>query len=95
MPFGAETTGLATAFRLWAPGAQAVDLVLGVEAHARAVALSRSSDAWFEARVDGIGAGARYAYRIDGGLVVPDPASRANPDGVHGRSLVVDPGAYA
>src|SRR4051812_12207237 len=32
----------------------------------------------------------RYLYRLDGGEERPDPASRCQPDGVHGRSLVVD-----
>jgi len=36
-------------------------------------------------------AGARYAYRIDGRGPLPDPASRYQPDGVHGLSEVVDP----
>jgi malto-oligosyltrehalose trehalohydrolase len=95
MPFGAQCANAVTAFRLWAPAARAVDLVLDVAAGTREVALSRGRDeGWFEACVD-VGAGARYAYRIDGDLLVPDPASRANPDGVHGRSVVVDPGAYA
>ena len=52
------------------------------------------ADGWYERSVDGAGAGARYAYRIDDRITVPDPASRSNPDGVHGRSVVVDPTAY-
>ena len=39
-------------------------------------------------------AGSRYGFRIDGDLVVPDPASRFQPDDVHGLSLVVDPASY-
>ena len=39
-------------------------------------------------------AGTRYAFRIDGGSVVPDPASRSNPDDVHGSSALVDPHAF-
>ena len=38
--------------------------------------------------------GSRYGYRIDGNLVVPDPASRFQPDDVHGLSLVIDPQSY-
>ena len=38
--------------------------------------------------------GSRYAFRIDGGLRVPDPASRFQPDDVQGLSAVVDPRAY-
>ena len=95
MPFGAQCDEGATAFRLWAPAAQTVEVALGTGPITRHVALVRGDDGGFEARVDGVDAGARYAFRIDGGLVVPDPASRANPDGVHGPSLVVDPAAYS
>ena len=46
---------------------------------------------WFELTVPGVDASTRYAYRIDGDLVVPDPASRCNPDDVHAASALVDP----
>ena len=38
--------------------------------------------------------GTRYRYRLDGGDELPDPASRWQPDGVHGPSAVVDPTAF-
>jgi maltooligosyltrehalose trehalohydrolase len=94
MPFGAEYRGDATVFRLWAPAATNVELLLGGEGDAP-MPLTPGGDGWFERRVDGARAGSRYAFRIDGGIVVPDPASRANPDGVHARSAVVDPAAHA
>ncbi len=41
------------------------------------------------------GAGARYRFRLDEGeLFYPDPASRFQPEGPHGSSGVVDPGAF-
>ncbi len=43
----------------------------------------------------GCGAGTRYRYRLADGLFVPDPASRCQPEDVHGPSVVVDPRAYA
>jgi maltooligosyltrehalose trehalohydrolase len=40
-------------------------------------------------------AGTRYGLRLDDALaLLPDPASRRQPDGPHGLSEVVDPGAY-
>ena len=39
-------------------------------------------------------AGDRYRYRIAGGDLRPDPASRYQPEGVHGPSEVIDPSAY-
>ncbi|MCC7327645.1 MAG: malto-oligosyltrehalose trehalohydrolase [Burkholderiales bacterium] len=95
MPFGAQLDGDKTAFRLWAPGARHVDLVIGDEATADALTMASDGMGWHTRTVDGARAGTRYAYRIDGGLTVPDPASRANPDGVHARSAVVDPGTHA
>jgi malto-oligosyltrehalose trehalohydrolase len=94
MAFGAQFDRDATAFRLWAPGAARVDLVIEHAAQSRALPMHPAHEGWFERRVEAVAAGDRYAYRIDGGLEVPDPASRANPDGVHAKSVVVDPGAY-
>src|SRR6267143_2015843 len=39
--------------------------------------------------------GARYWFLVDGEGPFPDPASRFQPDGPHGPSEVIDPGAYA
>jgi maltooligosyltrehalose trehalohydrolase len=38
--------------------------------------------------------GTLYLYRLDSGLERPDPASRFQPQGVHGPSEVIDPKAY-
>ncbi|WP_421446750.1 alpha-amylase family glycosyl hydrolase, partial [Agrobacterium tumefaciens] len=40
-------------------------------------------------------AGARYRFRIDGDLAVPDPASRLQDGDVHDASLVTAPDAFA
>jgi maltooligosyltrehalose trehalohydrolase len=90
MPFGAEVReGGETRFRLWAPAAGRVELLLGEAA----TPMAQAGDGWFES-ITSAGAGSRYAFRIDGGLTVADPASRANPDDVHAPSLVVDPRAF-
>jgi len=39
-------------------------------------------------------AGDRYAYELPSGAVLPDPASRFQPEGVHAFSECVDPRAY-
>ena len=46
------------------------------------------------AAVDGIEPGTTYRFRLNGGEFFPDPASRYQPEGPHGPSVVVDPGAY-
>jgi maltooligosyltrehalose trehalohydrolase len=91
MPFGAEITADGVRFALWAPTAREVVLVLdGAERP-----LSDAGGGWRRAVLPEARPGSRYAFRIDGGLVAPDPASRFQPDDVHGPSLVVDPTAYA
>jgi maltooligosyltrehalose trehalohydrolase len=91
LPFGATLIAPdLTRFRLWAPSQQQVAVEIEGEA---AVAMTRSPEGWFETEAP-CGAGARYRYRLADGLAVPDPASRAQADDVHGPSMVVDPRAY-
>jgi malto-oligosyltrehalose trehalohydrolase len=50
---------------------------------------------WFALDCQEAGVGSLYRFAIDGGIRVPDPASRSNPQGVHGPSQVCDPLAFA
>ena len=94
MPFGAEVREDGTTrFRLWAPGARQVDLWL--EEPGRPVAMPRDAGGWAEYVTREAPPGTRYRYRIDGELLVPDPAARFQPGDVHGASEVVDPLAHA
>ncbi|MDH5275726.1 MAG: alpha-amylase family glycosyl hydrolase, partial [Gammaproteobacteria bacterium] len=96
MPFGAELHGTeGVRFRLWAPGAKNVDLVLPDAATPRELPMPRLDGGWFELVAAQAGAGSRYAFRIDNSLIVPDPASRSNPEDVHGPSVVIDPESFA
>jgi maltooligosyltrehalose trehalohydrolase len=63
-----------------------VDVVIGD----RELAMESAADGWYGLVVEA-GHGTDYGYRLDGGAVRPDPASRWQPDGVHGRSRVLDP----
>lgn len=94
MPYGAHSLvdGLCR-FRLWAPSANEVALVLGAGALGRALPMTAAGDGWWE-RTEAAPAGTRYRYRIDGRHDVPDPASRFNPDGVHDASEVVAADAH-
>ena len=93
MPFGAEFTDDGRVrFRLWAPGARRVDLALqDGQGGAQILAMSSLEDGYYEIITDEAKAGSRYRYRINGENEVPDPASRLNPEDVHGPSQVVDP----
>ena len=53
--------------------------------------LHTSTEGIFESTIPGAAPGDRYGYRLDGGELRPDPASRCQPDGVHGPSEIVDP----
>ncbi|MBV9774877.1 MAG: glycogen debranching protein GlgX [Gemmatimonadetes bacterium] len=92
---GARIEGAEVEFRVWAPGHQRVDVVVYGSRGESVYTMGSEGEGYFAARVSGIGAGARYRYRLDGGDAFPDPASRSQPEGVHGPSEVVDPAAFA
>jgi maltooligosyltrehalose trehalohydrolase len=93
MPFGAEIVGGGVRFRLWAPTAGKVSVVLLTGTGKRAVAMTGQDKGWFEIVTDQARAGTRYKFRIDGDIEVPDPAARANDD-LEGASIVIDPDSY-
>lgn len=78
-----------TRFRVWAPNHERVSVTFPGTSHAEI--LRPSSDGYHEATVAGTRPGDPYLYRLDDSLQRPDPASRFQPDGVHGPSAIVDP----
>ena len=96
MPFGAEARrGGATRFRLWAPARSSVEIELDAPgARPRRLAMSAIAGGWHELEAPDASAGTRYRFLLGDGMAVPDPASRRNPQDVHGPSEVVDPLAY-
>lgn len=82
-------------FRVWAPRAQQVAVNILDGPVPRNVPLEREADGYFSGTVAGIGEGVRYRYQLDDGSLRPDPASRFQPEGVHGPSRVVDPAAFS
>ncbi len=84
-------------FVAWAPfqGTLSVRLLGAHESGAgRVVPMAKLETGYFETETDNVPAGARYFYRLDDGSERPDPASRFQPDGVHGPSQVVDFSAF-
>ena len=86
----------ATEFRLWAPGCDTVGLSLEATGRESGGILDMAArpEGWFELTVPDVGAGALYRFVLPDGLKVPDPASRFQPQDVHGPSEVIDPAAY-
>jgi maltooligosyltrehalose trehalohydrolase len=95
-PIGAELIRPnQTHFRLWAPKAKQVDLVLEPTSDKNAKRsfhpLEPEATGYFSGSAN-VGAGTRYRFRINGAQDFhPDPASRFQPDGPHGSSEVIDP----
>jgi maltooligosyltrehalose trehalohydrolase len=85
-------TGACT-FRVWAPlrGRVEVKIIAPVE---QIVPMDRDAGGCWQATVRGIGPGARYVFRLENDRDRPDPASRYQPEGVHGPSEVVDHTAF-
>jgi malto-oligosyltrehalose trehalohydrolase len=94
MPFGAEYRADGSVrFRLWAPGAKAVSLLL-CGSPDRELSMSAKAAGWFDLVTSDARLGSRYQFKINSNQLVPDPASRFQPGGVHGPSEVIDPGSF-
>lgn len=76
-------------FRVWAPNAKGLHLRLIGEPD-RLIAMQPESCGYYTAAIGNVRPGQRYMYEFGGGTARPDPASRSQPDGVHGPSAVVD-----
>lgn len=78
-------------FNLWAPTARSVELL---ETGQPARKMPRDVDGWYQLLSPTAHVGTRYQFRINGDLVVPDPASFFQPDDVPAPSEVVDTAAF-
>lgn len=87
-PIGCETQEFGAHFRVWAPNARSVAVVLrdtGV------YDLTRESADYFSGFVPAL-SGSQYRFSLNGSAdCFPDPASRFQPDGPFGWSQVIDP----
>jgi maltooligosyltrehalose trehalohydrolase len=93
MPFGAELLDDGTVrFQLWAPSQEDVALLL--EDQQRILPMARLEGGFFAVTTDAAHAGSRYRFQLPDGARVPDPATRHQPEDVHGPSEVIDPRAY-
>jgi len=87
---GATVEDGAVRFRVVSPTAARMEVVLG---DGSAYPMQKTGDATFEVCVPDVQPGTRYRVHKDG-APMPDPASRFQPEGVHGPSEVIDAHAY-
>jgi malto-oligosyltrehalose trehalohydrolase len=94
MPFGAELqVDGRIRFRIWAPKHDRIDIELQ-DISTSTASMRRAADGWHTLVTDRARAGSRYRFLLPDGRGVPDPASRYQPQDVHGPSEVVDPTGY-
>jgi maltooligosyltrehalose trehalohydrolase len=91
LPIGAEPIARdRTHVRVWAPLRRVVQVVSG----GAATTLDDEGNG-YHSGIFGGGIGERYAFRLDDDpKLYPDPASRFQPEGVHGPSEIVDPNTF-
>jgi maltooligosyltrehalose trehalohydrolase len=89
IPLGAHLLeGKRCEFRVWAPELERVELHI-VAPRDQRVAMKKNASGYHDATVEDVREGTRYLYVLDGGDERPDPASRHQPEGVHGPSEVI------
>jgi maltooligosyltrehalose trehalohydrolase len=76
-------------FKLWCPMAKQVVVQL-VHPQSMEIAMQVYEYGYWHIKVENCRAGTRYFYKVDDKKPFPDPASRFQPEGVHGPSEVVD-----
>jgi maltooligosyltrehalose trehalohydrolase len=94
MQIGAQLQKGFCSFVVWASLREKVDVKI-VSPEERIVPMEMDERGYWRVEVSGILPGARYLYRLDNGKGRPDPASRFQPEGVHGPSQVVDHASFS
>ncbi len=86
--FPVWTKSGACEFRVWAPKAEKVSLI--IEPSGEKYELQPETHGYFYIKTNDVSPGARYKYQINNGEKFPDPASLSQPDGVHEASEAID-----
>ncbi len=80
-------------FRVWSPSAQSLQVKF-YNTPLNPLSLRQDASGYWEGKTTSVKPGMTYTYVIDKDLERPDPASRYQPEGVHGPSQVIDPQAF-
>lgn len=75
-----------TQFRVWAPQRKKLELVIGKKIHP----MERDEFGYWSTELSNASPGTKYKFRLDELSTFPDPASRFQPEGVHGESVVTE-----
>ena len=100
LPIGAEVVSNGVHFRVWAPSAKEVEVVLEGGSHQVSQAqksyhLEAEEKGYFSGLIKYATDGTLYRFRLNAeDFLYPDPVSRYQPQGPHGPSQVVDPSKY-
>lgn len=98
LPIGAEVVPNGVHFRVWGPVHEQITLCIGDEKNSNSPSLDMIAEGngYFSLLVPKISAGTRYRFRLGGDTALyPDPASRFQPEGSHGPSMVVDASKFS
>lgn len=87
-----DNSGTATV-RLWAP--EAMEVVINISSKKLQLPLEKDDVGYWLLQTNKIEVGDLYKFILDREKELPDPASRSQPEGVHGYSEVVDLGSFS
>lgn len=95
LPIGAEIVPEGVHFRLWAPAADQVDLVLEASSPSVFPLAKEKEGGYFSGLITQAQEGSLYRFRLNQQpALYPDPASRYQPQGPHGPSQVINPTSF-
>lgn len=88
---GAESGADGVDYRIWAPDHADLWVSIGFPNEIRRLPMARADHGYHSVTDPDGGVGDWYRYALSDGRLLPDPASRFQPEGVHGPSQVVAP----
>ncbi len=75
--------------RVWAPGKKSLELILDRGESSAFIPMGAENNGYWSVTVPDATPGLKYSFRVNGKERYPDPASRSQPEDVHGPSAIV------
>ncbi len=92
---GAHVNKHGVSYCVWAPDLAHLHVLITGNDGERSLTLRPDDEGYWSVQDPMGSAGDRYLFELPGGSKLPDPASRFQPEGVHGLSECIDPRAYS